>query len=255
MEYAVWAPLYQQIAAQFGFPFDREERSADRLEALLPLAARSEPLARIRSRLSGRDVVVAGAAPHGGPPPIWRLPSSDPAPVVVAADPASGACLDAGIVPALIVTDLDGPVPTEVGANRRGSLVVVHAHGDNGPALEEWVPQFPGELAGSWAGPPRAALFDIGGFTDGDRAVFLAEHSGARQILLWAFDFDTVDEPDPAVRARKRAKLAWSRRLIGELARTGRTPIRRWERDGSFSPYPPVIVDASTRYTTSRPFS
>jgi len=247
MEYAAWAPFYEQIAREFGFPFDREQRSADRLDELLPSAARCEPLVRIRRRLQGRDVVVVGSAPRGGPPPIWRLPSSKPSPVVVAADAATVACLDAGIVPTLITSDLDGPMPTEIGANRRGSLVVVHAHGDNLPALEEWVPQFPGDLAGSWAGPPRPALFNVGGFTDGDRAVFLAEHSGARRILLWAFDFDAVDEPDDATRSRKRAKLSWARRAIEEVDRSGRTPVRLWQRDGSIVPYPAGKSVASTR--------
>jgi 2-amino-4-hydroxy-6-hydroxymethyldihydropteridine diphosphokinase len=247
MEYARWAPLYEEIAREFGYPFEGETRSADRLEALLPDAARASPLARASSRLIGRDAIVVGSAPRAGPPPIWRLPAADPPPAVIAADPATAACLDAGIVPTIVVTDLDGPIPTEIGANRRGSLVVVHAHGDNLPALEEWVPQFPGELVGSWAGPPRPALIDVGGFTDGDRAVFLAEHAGARQILLWGFDFETVEEPDEPSRARKRAKLAWSRRLIGTLARTGRSPIRRWARDGSVATYPTGNAEESTR--------
>jgi len=247
MEYATWAPFYDEIAREFGFAFDREERSADRLEALLPLVARSESLARVRARLAGRDVLVVGLAPRAGPPPIWRLPATDRPLAVVAADGATAACLDAGLVPAVIVTDLDGPIPAEVGANRRGSLVVVHAHGDNLDAVEEWVPQFPAELAGSWAGPPRPALFDVGGFTDGDRAVFLAEHSGARRILLWGFDFETVDEPDPSARARKRAKLHWARRLIAELARSGRSPILVWARDGSLTPYPAGNNVESTR--------
>ena len=214
MEYATWAPVYEQIAREFGFPFDAEERSAERLESLLPPEARSEPLARVGARLSGRDVVVVGLAPRAGPPPIWRLPSGATPWAVVAADGATSTCLDAGIVPSVIVTDLDGPLATEVAANRRGSLAVVHAHGDNLPALTEWVPQFPGALAGSWAGPPRPALLDVGGF-----------------------EFEAVDEPDPAARARKLAKLAWARRLIDGLARSGRTPIERWERDGSRVPY------------------
>jgi 2-amino-4-hydroxy-6-hydroxymethyldihydropteridine diphosphokinase len=247
MQYSTWAPIYAQIANEFGFPFDREERSADRLEELLPPAARSDPLARVHHRLSGRDVIIVGLAPRAGPPPIWRLPMTGRSPVVVAADGATVPCLDAGIVPSVIVSDLDGPLASEVGANRRGSLVVVHAHGDNQAALSEWMPQFPGELAGSWAGPPRATIFDVGGFTDGDRAVFLAEHSGADRILLWGFDFDTVEEPDPTARGRKLAKLAWARRLIGELARTGRSPIELWQRDGSRVPYPVGNNVASTR--------
>jgi len=247
MEYSEWAPFYDRIAQEFGFPFEREERSAARLEALLRPAGRSEPLVRASARLRGRDVIVVGLAPRAGPPPIWRLPSTDPPPAVIAADGATTACLGAGIVPTVVVTDLDGPLPTEIAANRRGSLVVVHAHGHNLDAIEEWVPQFPGELAGSWAGPPRPALFNVGGFTDGDRAVFLAEHAGARRILLWGFDFETADEADPAARARKLAKLAWARRLIGELARSGRSPIELWQRDGSFAPYPAERKDASTR--------
>ena len=135
-------------------------------------------------------MIVVGLAPRAGPPPIWRLPSSEPPAVVVAADGATTACLDAGIVPGVIVSDLDGPLAAEVSANRRGSLVVVHAHGDNIEVVAEWVPQFPAELAGSWAGPPRPALLNVGGFTDGDRAVFLAEHSGA--------------QPDPALGVRLR---------------------------------------------------
>jgi 2-amino-4-hydroxy-6-hydroxymethyldihydropteridine diphosphokinase len=247
MDYSTWAPFYERIAREFGYPFEREERSAERLEQLLPPAARSRPWERIRARLDGRLVIVVGTAPERGPPPLWRLPAGPARPVVVAADAATKVCLDAGIVPEVITTDLDGPVPAEVAANRRGALVVIHAHGDNQPALEEWVPQFPGELAGSWAGPPRPALLDVGGFTDGDRAVFLAEDAGAAAILLWGFDFEAVNEPTASEQARKRAKLGWAERLIAELARRSATPIRRWERDGTFVPYPPGKSGASTR--------
>ncbi len=79
---------------------------------------------------------------------------------------------------------------------------------------------------GLLGGPSAARLLNVGGFTDGDRAVFLAEHSGARRILLWGFDFGSVDEPDPGARARKLAKLAWAGRLIGELARFRPLPDR-----------------------------
>jgi 2-amino-4-hydroxy-6-hydroxymethyldihydropteridine diphosphokinase len=247
MEYSAWSPFYERIAREFGFEFDREERSAARLETRLPPADRADPLGRSKARLSGRDVIVAGLAPRAGPPPIWRLASSAQPPAVVAADGATAACLDAGIVPAVIVTDLDGPLPTEVNANRRGSLVVVHAHGDNFDAIDEWVPQFPGELAGSWAGPPRPSLLNVGGFTDGDRSAFLAEACGARRILLWGFDFESVEESDPRARDRKLAKLAWAKRLLAMLARDGSSPVLEWHRDGSLVPYPVGSDEESTR--------
>ncbi|HXW67472.1 MAG TPA: 6-hydroxymethylpterin diphosphokinase MptE-like protein [Thermoplasmata archaeon] len=246
MEYARWAPQYERLRQAFGFPLDAEERAAERLVDLLPAAARAEPLERVARRLRGREVVVVGLAPGAGPPPLWRLPADAAGPVVVAADGAAATCLDAGLVPSVIASDLDGPVAAEVAANRRGSLVVVHAHGDNRPALEQWVPQFPGELAGSWSGPPRAGLFDVGGFTDGDRAAYLAEHVGARRVLLWGFDFGSVEEPDPAARRRKLAKLDWARRILADLAAESPVPIDAWARDGSIARYADSAL-ASTR--------
>jgi 2-amino-4-hydroxy-6-hydroxymethyldihydropteridine diphosphokinase len=247
VQYTKWAPHYERIRREFGFPVDREQAAASLLETLLPPAARADPLGRIGPLVSGRDAIVVGLAPGTGPPPLWRKPPADRPPALIAADGATATCLTTGLVPTLVVTDLDGPVPSEIAANRRGSLVVIHGHGDNLPALSEWVPQFPGELAGSWSGPPRAALLNVGGFTDGDRAAFLAEQCGAQRILLWGFDFDHVDEPDPPKRARKLAKLGWARRLLTLLADEGRTPILTWRRDGSLDPYVEGKSEASTR--------
>ncbi len=237
MRYDAWAPRYEAIRREFGFPYAREEAAAATLERLLRPADRREPLPRIAPRLEGGDAIVVGDAPDAGPPPLWRLPPAFDRPRIVAADGATVACLRAGIVPAVIASDLDGPVPSEVAANERGSLVVVHAHGDNVEALERWVPEFPGELAGSWAGPPRSALLDVGGFTDGDRGAYLAEAVGARAILLWGFDFERVADDEPARAARKRAKLGWAARLLGELAATAAAPVLEWRRDGTLVPY------------------
>jgi 2-amino-4-hydroxy-6-hydroxymethyldihydropteridine diphosphokinase len=235
VEYAAWAPRYQEILSAFGFPREREELAARRLTALLPDAARHDPLRRISARLAGRTVIVAGRAPRLDAPPLWRLPAEDPRIAVIAADGATLRCLEGGVIPDVITTDLDGPVASEVAANARGSLVVIHAHGDNLPQLERWVPEFGGELAGSWAGPPQDGLLDVGGFTDGDRAAYLAEHVGARRILLWAFDFEKVDEAESA--PRKLEKLAWARRLLTQLAEHGRAPIWNWAPDGSLHRY------------------
>ncbi len=247
MEYPAWAPQYERIRAAFGFDFAREEAAAALLESLLPTAARTDPLARIRRRLEGREAILVGLAPGAGPPPLWRRRTHRPAPVLIAADGAAEICLGAGLVPSIVVTDLDGPVPSEIAANHRGSLVVVHAHGDNLDAVREWVPQFPGELAGSWAGPPRDGLLDVGGFTDGDRSAYLAEHVGARRIVLWGFDFDRADGSDAAERARKLAKLGWARDDLRLLAREGRAPIFVWRPDGTEAPYDGGNSVASTR--------
>ena len=237
VEYERWAPWYDRIRADFGFEFDREVMSSNELLALLPEPSRTDPLGRLAARISGRDAIIVGLAPGGGAPPLWKLHRPPPPSAIIAADGATERCLAAGLVPEIVVTDLDGPVGPEVSANSRGSLVVIHAHGDNVDAVREWTPQFPGELAGSWAGPPRDGLLNVGGFTDGDRAVFLAHHLGARRILLFGFDFVRVEGPTEARAALKRKKLRWAERLIDLLANQGPVPILRLGPDGSESPY------------------
>ncbi|MGD0588145.1 MAG: 6-hydroxymethylpterin diphosphokinase MptE-like protein [Thermoplasmata archaeon] len=247
MEYTKWAPRNDQIRSEFGFPFEREVAAADLLESLLPPASRGDPLTRLRPLLEGRTVIVVGLAPRTGPPPLWRLPPSTRAPALIAADGATATCLSAGLVPTIVVTDLDGPVPSEVAANRRGSVVVIHAHGDNLPSLREWVGQFPGEVVGSWAGPPRTDLLNVGGFTDGDRAAYLADHLGAERILLWGFDFERTAPTDPVAHEQKLVKLTWAARVLGDLARDGSSPLLLWRPDGTLEPYPPGKYEESTR--------
>lgn len=246
MEYSAWAPRNDEIRAEFGFPFEREVAAADLLESLLPPSARTDPLPRLRALLEGRTAVVVGLAPRSGPPPLYRLSPSSRAPALLAADGATSTCLNAGLVPTIVVTDLDGPVAAEVAANRRGSLVVIHAHGDNMPALREWVGQFPGEVVGSWSGPPRPDLINVGGFTDGDRAAYLADHMGAERVLLWGFDFGHASPTDPAAHEVKLRKLTWAERVLGDLARDGHSPLFTWRPDGTLTPYPPGRNDEST---------
>ncbi|MBI0581525.1 MAG: hypothetical protein JET69_00735, partial [Methanomassiliicoccales archaeon] len=88
---------------------------------------------------------------------------------------------------------------------------------DNIPALERYVPWFTGPLTPTTQGRPFDGVYNFGGFTDGDRAVMLARHFGARMIRLAGFDFDDPRPKagkDPEV---KRRKLREARRLIWDL--------------------------------------
>ena len=100
--------------------------------------------------------------------------------VTVVADGATTALLHvAKAVPDVIVTDLDGVVSDIVSAQRQGSIVVIHAHGDNIEQLNSFVPDFPRAI-GSTQVEPRPNVYNFLGFTDGDRAVFLAAAMGAK---------------------------------------------------------------------------
>ena len=247
MEYARWAPQYGRIAVAFGYPWEREEAAARLLRSLLPAESRTDPSGRCRARVARREAIVVGLAPGAGPPPLHLLAPTTPPRVLLAADGAAAPCLAAGIVPDLIVTDLDGPVASEVTANARGALTVVHAHGDNGEALQKWVPQFNGELVGSWAGRPADDLIDPGGFTDGDRAAYLAEAAGATSILLWGFSFRQTEGLEGEARVRKLRKLAFAEENLQLLAEQGRTPLLEWRPDGTRRPFHAGAAARSTQ--------
>ncbi len=62
--------------------------------------------------------------------------------------------------------------------SQMGSIVVFHAHGDNMSKLREYVPQLM-KIIGTTPSRPPYGLHNFGGFTDGDRCVFLAKYLGA----------------------------------------------------------------------------
>jgi uncharacterized Rossmann fold enzyme len=120
--------------------------------------------------------------------------------------------------PEVLVTDLDGDVEDQVRSNAAGTIAVVHGHGDNGPAVRTWAPRFTGRTVATTQSRPFGRLVDYGGFTDGDRAVCLADHFGAKEIRLvgWDFEHPSRKDGDPK---RKQRKLDWAYILIQNLDR------------------------------------
>ncbi|MEI6104141.1 MAG: 6-hydroxymethylpterin diphosphokinase MptE-like protein [Methanothrix sp.] len=209
MQFAIWEPLYQSILQDFGFSPGRDEEAAMLLAKLL---CDREPLLRAAETIvAGHRVVVCGNAPSLEAE-LEGLQERDA--VFLAADGATAVLLRQGIVPDMVVTDLDGPFPAILKANGMGSIVVVHAHGDNLDALDRYVPQLK-RIIGTVQCRPMPGLYNFGGFTDGDRCVFLAKELGAASITLLGFDFE-----DESVTPRKKRKLEWAKRLI-ELALGG----------------------------------
>ncbi|HXW99032.1 MAG TPA: 6-hydroxymethylpterin diphosphokinase MptE-like protein, partial [Methanomicrobiales archaeon] len=105
--------------------------------------------------------------------------------------------------------DLDGATCDFIRMNEAGTVIVVHAHGDNIPLIRRWVPGFPGPLVGTTQSRPFGMIHNFGGFSDGDRAVFLAHALGAADVLLAGFFID-----DPDVGPVKRGKLLFARELL-----------------------------------------
>lgn len=210
MEYEEWEPFYRQIVEDFGFSQAADEASAQELDRILG-GARASP-AELRALLRGGDVTVAGNAPS--------LESELDAVtgVVIAADEAASVLRSQGIVPAILVTDLDGEVEDQLRMNEEGTIAVVHGHGDNTSAVRTWAPRFRGRTMATTQSQPTGGLHNFGGFTDGDRAAYLADHFGAASIRLVGFDFEHPSPKDANPR-RKQKKLDWAYILLQNLDR------------------------------------
>jgi uncharacterized Rossmann fold enzyme len=199
MQFSEWEPCYREILEYFGFDRDKDEEAARLLASLLF----GDNLLSLASLTDGNVVTVCGNAP------CLKDELGKVTGVVFAAD-AAAEVLDAhGIRPDAIFTDLDGATDLFVRLNREGTIIVIHAHGDNIPLLRHWVPQFAGNVVGTTQAAPLPHIFNFGGFTDGDRAVFAADELGASQIILAGFDLD-----DKNVDPMKRGKLQWARKLL-----------------------------------------
>lgn len=222
MRWEDWEGHYRQILTEFGFSSADDVAAAERLAATLgrPPYRPGEAWARLERKLRGRRVVVLGAA-DSAPQELRPIEIDVP---LITADGATSAALEEDRLPMLIVSDLDGRVEDEVAAVRRGSIIAIHAHGDNQEAVSRWLPRFEvTRVVGTCQTRPVPPLRNFGGFTDGDRACFIAHGLGAARLRLAGFDFSGrvgryTGPFDPVVKARK---LAWARRLLGELERDG----------------------------------
>ena len=206
MQFETWEPIYQSILQDFGFSPDKDEEAAKLLAEIL--RNREPMLQAAKAIIIGQRTVVCGNAPTLDKE-LKELQEKDA--VFLAADGATAVLLEHNIVPDIVVTDLDGPFPAILKANEMGSIVVVHAHGDNLDALIRYAPMLK-RIIGTVQCRPLPGLHNFGGFTDGDRCVFLARELCAASIELVGFDFE-----DESVTPRKKRKLEWAKKLI-ELA-------------------------------------
>ncbi|KAB1196044.1 MULTISPECIES: 6-hydroxymethylpterin diphosphokinase MptE-like protein [Haloferax] len=203
MRFTEWDPVYTQILDSFGFGREGDETARDVLASFV------SPFDRSRLAWEGKTVAICGAAPTLDDE-LARVEDAD---IVVAASTAADTVREAGYDLDLMVTDLDKNPETAVELTESGTPVAAAAHGDNIPQIREWVPKFDTDhVLGTTQAEPRGPVVNWGGFTDGDRAAFIADELGAARLVFAGWDFD-----DPTVDEMKAQKLAWAERLLGWL--------------------------------------
>ena len=177
-----WGEKYSNILKEFKYDEKKDEKSAIILNSIIKKSNLNE---KIFSLIKGKTVLVIGSGPTLSTA-ILKLKKYEKI-VKIAADSAIKPLVDNGIIPDIIVTDLDGDENTLKEIGKTKTIFVVHAHGDNIEKLE-LVKNFK-NCIGTSQSIPFDKIQNFGGFTDGDRGVFLANHYEAKKVILFGMDF------------------------------------------------------------------
>lgn len=209
MEFTEWEPFYLRIREALDIDENEDQRSQMILSDLLRENEKLQPpdltKRRLRDIIKGSYCLIAGGGSslEDAVPLIKKrmkdiIEDHSEEPILITADGATSLLLRSELIPDIIVTDLDGGMKDQIHCLEKGSIMVVHAHGDNIDRMKEVVPRLHGEVIGSTQRDPGddEYLLNHGGFTDGDRAVMISIHLGADHVCIYGFD---LDRPSPKI--------------------------------------------------------
>jgi len=220
-----WYEWYGRIVRDLSFSVERDIEAARLLSQLM--SDRPCLMGEIGGIIrSASLVVVAGAYDTVGEEARILSGRISSHIVVISADTATTPLVEAGITPHVIVTDLDGDFTAIQESWARGAYIIAHAHGDNIERLNQLLPSLGERLEATCQVQPRGHIHNFGGFTDGDRSVFLAAALGARRIATIGMcptcgigrHSLATKTPTPEWLRKKRLKLHYAGELLSWLA-------------------------------------
>jgi hypothetical protein len=205
-----WKTKYNQIIQEFGYKKKEDQKAASILNLVITKQFSSN---KLKKMLFGKPVFVVGSGPSlRSALPILKRHKNI---VKICADTALGPLVENGIKPQIIVSDLDGDLDL-IKKSSKTSIIVVHAHGDNISKLE-FAKNFQ-NCIGTTQTEEIGKISNFGGFTDGDRCVFLASKFGASKIFLFGMDFGpkigTFSNTKKSEKKIKLKKLQYGKMLL-----------------------------------------
>lgn len=137
---------------------------------------------------------------------------------IIAADGAEDALSSQSIQADIVVSDLDSCSIDELIRTSEKGVLVVHAHGDNIAAINTIVPLLHKRLLGSTQVEAIQNVSNFGGFTDGDRACYIAANFEPQSITIAGMDFGEAEGSFSKSRLkisanheRRISKLKWGK--------------------------------------------
>jgi len=215
-----------------GYEVSQDRIATRKFAEILKTAHIKPPLNELQRLLSNRPAIIFGAGPSldDSLDDLLRIfPEISERFTLIAADGATQALIERGKVPHIIVTDLDGDISSLLYSAKRNSILAIHAHGDNMEKISRYVKEIISatkRIVGTTQVEPVPPIRNFGGFTDGDRAVFIAYNYKANPIILVGMDFGKIvgkrSKPwlthDVSAWDDKLKKLEIAYRLISWLA-------------------------------------
>jgi uncharacterized Rossmann fold enzyme len=219
-----WFPYYQEIRRQFGYSTEKDQEAANLLSKMIRKKALDIKV--LQKKIAGKQVLVIGAG--DGLISEIEFVRKGRKFIKIVADGATQFLLENHIKPDIVVTDLDGDPFFLRKADRAGAILVVHGHADNVNVLKKIVPTVR-HVIGSTQVMPVRNVYNFGGFTDGDRCVFLADEFEAKEIVLVGMEFGgKVGKYSKKAGKNiqlKRDKMKVGKRLLEMLAKHSRSRL------------------------------
>jgi uncharacterized Rossmann fold enzyme len=203
MNWPDWKKSYYQIMDKLGFDTEADIQSVHLLETYLIklFPTKKEDILLKLKIIQQKPVIIAGAGPSLKKDfsTLFSYPFSSKISSkfqIIAVDGATTLFKQKNVIPSIVVTDLDGDLAAISWAIQKGALGLIHAHGDNQQQISIFFQKYndiisKNDVWGTAQCEPGQFLFNFGGFTDGDRAIFLAFHFQSPLIGLIGFDFGT----------------------------------------------------------------
>ncbi len=195
MDFNEWEGWYKEILDTLGFSREGDENTAALLDKILDekgCLTIEEFSDEIMKKKDTSKFIVVGAGPSIKKHIKYVKENYDLNDyLIVSADGATTAMLEDDLVPDIVATDLDGKMEDLLAANSLGSYFVIHAHGDNEELIVKWTTSFD-KILGTTQSKPVGHLYNFGGFTDGDRAMFFTLALGCEEMILAGMDFGTT---------------------------------------------------------------
>ena len=210
-----WEEKYIEILKKFKFSRKEDAESARVLNSILK---RKFPIRKLEEKIDNQTVFVVGA----GSSLVSSIPILKKYKYItkIVADGATRALIENKMTPDVVVTDLDGDPEFLKKASKSGAIMVVHSHGDNIEKLH-LASEFR-DCIGTTEGRTFGKIHNFGGFTDGDRCVFLARYFKAKKIILFGMDFGPkIGRYSKIIvydRRTKLRKLQYGKKLLEWLA-------------------------------------